>query len=126
MISSAARIILGVHALAVGLGYALGPPLWYSGGTFSVIRSLGLPVPAWGAVIMFAGVLLLARRHTAGHAIALIAFLFWGLALAATAFTGQLTGLGSPAHTLLLVVPMHALGLWRRSESRVDARTDCK
>lgn len=124
MISSAARIILAVHALAIGLGYMLGPPQWYSGGTFAVVRSLGIPIPAWGTVLVVAGLLLLARRHTAGHTLALVAFLFWGLCLGATVFTGQLTAWGSPVHNLVLVVPMHALGLWRRGKSRVDARSD--
>lgn len=124
MISSAARVILAVHALAIGLGYMLGPPRWYSGGTFTVVRSLGLPIPAWGTVLVVAAILLLARRHTAGHALALVAFLFWGSGLAATLFTGQLTEWDSPVHNVLLVVPLHALGLWRREQSRVDARTD--
>ncbi|ANZ35263.1 hypothetical protein BBK82_03410 [Lentzea guizhouensis] len=124
MLSPVARYILAVHALVLGLGYLLGPPQWYSGGTFSVVRSLGVPISVWGVAFLIVGLLLLARKHTAGHAMGVLVFVFWGLGLAASLKSGQLSGWGSPIHNLLLAAPLHALGLWRRAQSRVDARTD--
>lgn len=122
MLSRPARLILAVHALVLGLGYALGPRQWSSGGSFAVVRQLGLPIPVWGAVFMVIGLLLLVRRHSAGHALAVFALGFWGCCLAATLLTGQLTGWGAPVHTLVLALPFHVLGLWRRGASRARAR----
>lgn len=123
MLSPVVRYFLIIHALALGLGYALGPARWYSGGTFAVVRDLGVPISLWGGAFITVGILLLVGQHTWGHIIGLISFTFWGLALATTLYTGQLSGWGSPVHNLLLAVPLHALGLWRRSKSRVDARS---
>lgn len=119
MHSRALRLILAVHLIVLGGGYAIGPDQWSSGRTFTVIRELGVPVPAWGTVFVLAGVLLVLRFHTAGHAIALAALVFWGGGLAATLITGDLSGWGAPVHNLVLAAPLHALGLWRRSRVRV-------
>lgn len=123
MLSPVARYILIVHVLVLGAGYLLGPAQWYSGGTFTVVRSLGIPVPAWGGAFVVAGLLLAAGRHTVGHATALALFVFWGLALAASLPAGQLSGWGSPVHNLLLAAPLHAVGLWRRAQVRMDHRS---
>ncbi|GAA1281593.1 hypothetical protein [Saccharothrix xinjiangensis] len=123
MLSLAVRIVLGLHAIVLGAGYAMGPSQWYSAGTFTVVRSLGAPIPLWGAVFILAGALLLALRRSAiGHVVALMAFVFWGLALAASLPAGQLSGWGSLVHNLVLAAPLHALGVWRRAQARVDAR----
>ncbi|MEV8439192.1 hypothetical protein AB0425_17595 [Actinosynnema sp. NPDC051121] len=116
------RRILAIHAIALGAGYLAGPVQWYSGSTFTVVRSLGVPIPLWGAVFVLAGVLLAVGRPTAGHALALAAFAFWGGALAASIPQGQLSAWGSPVHNLLVAAPLHALGLWQRRQSRVDRR----
>lgn len=124
MIWTAVRYVLAVHAIVLGTGYLLGPEQFYSGGTFAVVRSLGIPIAVWGGLIAFAGVLLLLRYHTVGHGLALVAFVFWGLCLGATLVTGQLSGWGSPVHNLVLVAPLHALGLWVHGRSRVDTKAD--
>ncbi|MFD5089312.1 hypothetical protein ACFWMR_01830 [Amycolatopsis thailandensis] len=110
---------LAAHAVILGTGYLLGPDSWSSGGTFTVVRDLGIPIRIWGAVFLLAGLLLLIQRRTFGHILALGSFTFWGAGLAATLFTGQATGYGGPAHVLLLAL-VHGLALWQRSQARLD------
>ncbi|MFJ5984297.1 hypothetical protein [Lentzea sp. NPDC092896] len=124
MIAPAVRYVLAAHAIVIGVGYLLGPSKWYSGGTFAVVKSLGLPIPVWGAAIAVVGVLLLLRLHTIGHALGLGVFVFWGLALGASIFTGDLSGWGSVVHNLLMAAPLHGLGLWRRRLARVRERAE--
>jgi hypothetical protein len=118
MLTPTIRYILAFHALALGAGYLLGPAQWYSGSTFSVVRSLGVPVPVWGGGFVAAALLLLARQYTAGHAVAVFLFLFWGGSLAWSLPAGQLSGWGSPIHNLLLALPLHLSGLWRHRRER--------
>lgn len=122
-LSHPVRYILATHAVLVGAGYALGPPQWSSGSTFTVIRQLGIPVWVWGLVFLTAGCLLFVRRYTLGHGVAAVSFSFWGLCLFATVFTGEISGWGAPVHTLALAAPMHLLGLWRRSRHRARGVT---
>lgn len=112
------RTILALHSLVMGLGYLLGPPQWASGSSFAVVKALGVPIPVWGAVFVVSGLLLAAGKHTAGHGVAAVAYLFWGGCLAATIFTGQIAGWGAPVHTIVLAAPLHLLALWRRSSAK--------
>jgi len=112
-------VLLAAHAMILGVGYLLGPVTWSSGGTFAVIRDLGIPIRIWGAVFLLAGLFLLLRRRTFGHILALGSFTFWGAGLATTLFTGQATGYGGPAHVLFLAL-VHGIALWQRSQDRLD------
>jgi hypothetical protein len=112
------RLVLTVHLVALGAGYAVGPAQLSSGASFTVIKQLGPPIPLWGAVFVPAAVLLAAGRYTLGHGLAFAVLLFWGGGLAGTVATGQLTGWGAPVHTLSFAA-LHALRLWRRSRARV-------
>jgi hypothetical protein len=66
MLSPVARYVLIAHALALGLGYLLGPPQWYSGTTFPVVRSLGVSVLVWGVAFSVAGLVLAAPLNSLG------------------------------------------------------------
>lgn len=107
------RRFLALHATTVGAGYLLGPDSWSSGGTFAVIRDLGIPIRVWGAAFVAAGLLLFLRHRTVGHVTALAAFTFWGAGLAVTLFTGQATGYGGPVH-VAFIAGVHALALWQQ------------
>jgi hypothetical protein len=112
------RWLLAVHLLVVGVGYVIGPS---SGGGFVFIRELGLPIPVWGGVFAAAGLLLLLRRRTLGHALAAFSCTFWGIGLVVPILTGEATSGGGWAHTLILAAPAHVFALWQRSKSRLDS-----
>ncbi|MEU7787652.1 hypothetical protein [Amycolatopsis sp. NPDC049159] len=112
------RWLLAAHLIVVGLGYVFGPA---TGGGFVFIRELGLPIPLWGAVFTAAGLLLLFRRRTIGHAVAAFACTFWGIGLVVPILIGEATSGGGWAHTLILAAPAHVIALWQRSKSRLDA-----
>ncbi|WP_410633385.1 hypothetical protein [Amycolatopsis sp. cmx-4-83] len=114
------RWLLAAHLIVVGLGYVFGPA---SGAGFAFIRQLGVPIPVWGGVFAAAGVLLLLRRRTLGHAIAAFSCFFWGIGLIVPILWGQATSGGGWAHTLILAAPAHAFALWQRSKTRLDAGT---
>lgn len=114
------RWLLAVHLIVVGVGYVVGPA---TGGGFAFIRGLGIPIPAWGGVFAAAGVLLLFRRRTLGHALAAFSCLFWGIGLVVPIVEGQATSGGGWAHTLVLAAPAHVIALWQRSKTRLDAGT---
>jgi hypothetical protein len=117
------RWLLAAHAVLLGVGYLAGPDAWSSGGSFTFIRDLGIPIRVWGAAFLLAGILLAARRRTLGHGLAAFAFVFWGIGLAVTLFTGQATGWGGPAHTLF-AASAHVFALWQRSHYRLVAGSD--
>jgi hypothetical protein len=112
------RWMLAGHATLIGSGYLIGPDEWSSGGTFAFVREFGIPIRVWGAAFLLAGLLLAARRRRLGHGVAAFAFLFWGIGLSVTLFTGEATGWGGPVHTLF-VATAHVFALWQRSKDRL-------
>lgn len=117
------RWLLAVHLIVVGAGYVVGPA---TSGGFAFIRELGLPIPVWGGVFVGAGVLLLLRRRTLGHAVAAFSCTFWGIGLLVPVFTDQATSGGGWAHTLILAAPAHVFALWQRSQTRLRAGSDSR
>jgi hypothetical protein len=118
-ISPILRAILVVHLEVVGFGYLLNGPQAYSADSFTNIRELGVPMWMWFAAYIAAGVLIAIGQHALGHSLAIIVFTFWGVCFLAAWFQGHLDGWGSVAHPNFLALPLHVLGAWRRTSSRV-------
>lgn len=117
--TSPLRIVLAVDAIAVGLGYLLGPARWYSSGTFAVVRDLGVPIPVWGGVFTIIGVLLLVPATArVGHSLGSFVYGFWAICQLATLADDELQAWGHPWHTLALG-GLHGIGLARATADRV-------
>lgn len=112
--------LMGCTAFYVGVGYAFGPEQWYQTPSLELVRRFIVPVPVWGAIMMFSGVLILSRKWAPiGHFIAMILWVFWFCCIATVALFslistltaalgwGHLTGLpqidgwGAPAYVLV-------------------------
>lgn len=102
------RVGTVVDLTLTGLGFALGPPQWSSSSGYAVIHALPIPIQAWGWAWLIAAVMIAAGRwslliRAAGHSLAAVVYLFWGLALAAPIVMSlPMTGWGAPWHHLAL------------------------
>jgi hypothetical protein len=88
------RWTLIIAAVSLGAGYAIGPEVWYSSPSFTVLKGIGwFPVPAWGLLFMVCG-FLMGFTKLAGYALGVITWGTWWLALVIAAFEGHLAGWG--------------------------------
>lgn len=105
-------------ALWTGLGYVFGPPSITSSHTLDVVRSLGVPFPAWGALYLALAVLLWAAPPSAA-VLGVFLYSFWTLCLLGTVLTGTISGWSGPAWAALLVVAHHLLHRMGRDRATV-------
>lgn len=106
--------LMGWTSIYVGIGYAFGPPWWYSTPSLELVRRFIVPVPVWGMLMIIAGALILTKVWAfLGHFIAMMLWMFWFFcifAIAVVSILAQLfgywglppiSGWGAPAYVLV-------------------------
>lgn len=117
---SAFALILACGDIIANSFYLLGPDRWTSVSNFDVLRLFPIPIRAWAALLILAGILIIAAtHHWAGYLLGASVLTIWSVSMAATLFTTASAG-GGPAWFTCLAA-LHYLGLWVRARHRPKA-----
>lgn len=106
-----------VTAIALGAGYLFGPDQFSSAPGLVYAKSL-MPIQAWGAVFMLAGMLMIPTRLT-GHSLAVVAWGTWGASIWVAYFHGLGTAWGGFVWPVTFVA-FNGYEVFRWGQKRVE------
>jgi hypothetical protein len=110
------RWATGISAVALGLGYLLGPSQYSSSESFFYLHTVPIPFQVWGAAFTLAGVLI-TFNVLVGYFIAVVSWGFWEGCFVMALATGHLNGWGGVVWPGYFVV-MNGFQIWKWSVDR--------
>jgi hypothetical protein len=95
------RLILSIHDLYSGIGYAVGPPFFYASPSFDLIKSYGIPIWMYGVLMIAAGIGILdwhGERFRWASWLAGTVWALWALCLFVSTWQGVIGGWSGPVN----------------------------